>query len=332
MSIESEAAELPRFIEKLMSRQKEGDCPGLDTGFKRLNQVTHGLSQGIYVIGGMPGCGKTTLTWQIAFQVAQNNKEALVLFFSLDQGVEDLRIRLLSRLSGIQSESFYNGQLHKDGQASETLKLAEEEHRVATERLCLLGPEFDLHRGNLRDENGVHGYDGELLYDLPDGTHGTPSLPAWLYQEIERVKNQMGTKDTLVVVDYVQKLYPLRKYGSEYERINIAMDELGKLSERIRGPVMVVSEINRESYRNPRVDAFKNSGRIEYAADVACVLKRNGVNDEPREMELDVLKNRMGEIAVIEFDFFPKLAKFKEGDIRYPGGGRRGREALSEVR
>ncbi len=308
----SEAEELPRFIEKLMSRQKKGDCFGLDTGFPKLNKVTHGLNQGIYVIGGMPGCGKTTLAWQIAFQVAQNNKEALVLFFSLDQGVEDLRIRLLSRLTGIESESFYNGKLHEDGQARETLKLAVEEHKVATERLCLLGPELDMHRGAPRSDNGVHKYDGELLEDLPKGTYGPPSLPAWLYTEIEKGREQTGTKDTLVVVDYVQKMYPLRKYGGDYERINIAMDELRKLSERIHGPVLVVSEINRENYRNPGMDAFKNSGRIEYAADVACVLKRNGSKEKPREMELDVLKNRMGGTEVIPFDFSPKLAKFVE--------------------
>jgi replicative DNA helicase len=307
----SEAEELPRFIERLMSRRQGGDCLGLDTGFPKLNKVTHGLNQGIYVIGGKPGCGKTTLTWQIAFQVAQNN-EALVLFFSLDQGVEDLRIRLLSRLTGIESESFFNGQLHEDGQARETLKLAVEEHKVATERLCLLGPELDMHRGVPSNDSGLHRYDGELLEDLPKGTYGPPSLPAWFYMEIEKGREQVKTKDTLVVVDYVQKMYPLRKYGGDYERINIAMDELRKLSERIHGPVLVVSEINRENYLNPGIDSFKNSGRIEYAADVACVLKRKGTNETPREMELEVLKNRMGETGNIPFDFSPELAKFEE--------------------
>ena len=306
----SEAEMLPRFIHSWMKKQKDG-LNGLDTGFPRLNRLTHGLGRGIYVLGGKPGCGKTTLAWQIAFQVALRN-EALVVLFSLDQGLDDLRVRLLSRQTGIESELFYDGRLKGDDEALEVLKAALEENRDALGRLCLKGPEHDLYRGTAEYQQGNYYYMGDNLYDLSDGKDGPPSLPAWLLMEIESMKKEAGTRDTLLVVDYVQKMYPLRKHGNDYERLNIAMDELRKLSERIGGPVLVVSEINRENYESPGLDAFKNSGRIEYAADVACVLHERRRRDALREMELRVLKNRMGDTGVIEFDFYPALARFEE--------------------
>lgn len=169
-----------------------------------------------------------------------------------------------------------------------------------------------MHRGATSSDGGVHTYDSDLLSVLPDGKYGPPSLPAWFYETIKKMRKQIGTRDVFIVVDYVQKMYPLRKYGGDYERINIVMDELRKLSERIHGPVLVISEVNRESYKNPGMDAFKNSGRIEYAADVACILYEKRRTNSLREMELRMLKNRMGETAVIEFDFYTKVAKFEE--------------------
>lgn len=70
----------------------------------------------------------------------------------------------------------------------------------------------------------------------------------------------------LVVVDIFQAL----PTATEYEREGLAhwIRRLGNL--RGRGyVVLVVSEVNRQSYGNPGMGGFKSSGEIEYTADLA---------------------------------------------------------------
>ena len=311
MGMATEDQRLPQFVEKMISEHGEEDYVGLDTGFKRLNQLVHGLRQGLYTIGGKPGCGKTTLAWQIAFQVVQNNKKVTVIFLSLDQAADDLRMRLLSRLSGIGSEDLFRRRLEPESQEVKNLMSVIERHKKAAGRMYLLGPDYDLYRGFAISEGDGYDYDGEP-YANDRGHKRSPKPPGDFFHKLMPLIRDGSANKVFVVVDYLQKIFPTHRYSDDVARVSIVTDELRTLSECIHGPVLAVSEINRESYKNPGMDAFKNSGRIEYSADVACVLKRKGTKDEPREMELEVLKNRMGDTGVIELDFYPKLAKFEE--------------------
>lgn len=311
----TEAQRLPQFVEKMISEHGEEDHVGLDTGFKCLNQLVHGLRQGLYTIGGMPGCGKTTLAWQIAFQVAQNNKDVTVIFLSLDQAADDLRIRLLSRLSGIESEDLFCRRLEPESQEVKNLMSVIERYKKVAGRMFLLGPDYDLYRGFAISEGDANYYDGES-YANDMGHKRSPKPPGDFFQKLMPLIRDGSANKVFVVVDYLQKIYPTQRSPDDVARVSIVTDELRTLSERIHGPVLAVSEINRESYKNPGMDAFKNSGRIEYSVDVGCVLKRKGSKNSPREMEFEVLKNRMGNTGVIELDFYPKLAKFEEVDVR----------------
>lgn len=63
------------------------------------------------------------------------------------------------------------------------------------------------------------------------------------------------------------------------------------------------------------MEVFKESGEIEYSADIAGVLTTNKeasqINDK-REIELNIIKNRNGERAIIAYTFYPKTSKFVE--------------------
>ena len=81
---------------------------GLDCGFPHFNHVFNGLTEGVFVLAGMPGCGKTTLAKQIADQVAQRERTP-VLFYSFEQSAEELNIKSLARLSRTDSRKIWKG-------------------------------------------------------------------------------------------------------------------------------------------------------------------------------------------------------------------------------
>ena len=89
-----------------------------------------------------------------------------------------------------------------------------------------------------------------------------------------------------------------------------------------------MSSLNRAAYSNsdrPTLDAFKESGGIEYGADVGAVLwtdpksrkednQQQHLPEHQRQVSLFILKNRNGELAEIQMTFRPDVAKFTEVD------------------
>jgi replicative DNA helicase len=110
----SEAGLLPGFIAGLIAIQGKRDFLGLDTGWTHLNRVINGLMPGLFIVGGGPGSGKTTFVLQLAWQVAELN-QVPVLFYSLDQAVDDLRIRTVSRVINIENRDLFRGCLDPKG-------------------------------------------------------------------------------------------------------------------------------------------------------------------------------------------------------------------------
>ena len=71
------------------------------------------------------------------------------------------------------------------------------------------------------------------------------------------------------------------------------------------------------------MEAFKESGDIEFSADVGLILvedKEKGRGEENylgitrnwRRVYLDVVKNRNGERPRVELYFFPEVSRFRE--------------------
>ena len=89
---------------------------------------------------------------------------------------------------------------------------------------------------------------------------------------------------------------------------------------------MAVSSIGRVAYNAPSLSAYKESGGVEYGADLAGLMlprKLNGKTDAgdlvidgvKRKwigVDLAIVKNRNGERSKIEFQFFPAISRFVE--------------------
>lgn len=108
------------------------------------------------------------------------------------------------------------------------------------------------------------------------------------------------------------------------KNIDKAVIELKRISRDFKIPVLTLSSFNRANYKEAVMEAFKESGAIEYSSDVLFGLQFKGagskdfnVNEakkqDPREVELILLKNRNGRTGdVLNFNFYPKFNYFEE--------------------
>ena len=103
------------------------------------------------------------------------------------------------------------------------------------------------------------------------------------------------------------------------------MVELKRISRDFDLPVFALSSFNRESYRGPvTMEAFKESGAVEYSADVLLGIQMAGAGEkgfdldaakrqERRAVELVLLKNRNGAPwAKILMEYRAKYHLFQE--------------------
>jgi len=150
-------------------------------------------------------------------------------------------------------------------------------------------------------------------------------------QTIERIE-EMTEASTIrtgnrpvVIIDYLQVIQPPAESRlSEKQHIDQVIVRLKQLSRKLDLPVMAISSFNRASYEEggPTMKAFKESGSIEYSADVLLYMQLRKGKDEdinevkdrqPRPINLVILKNRRGQaFQEIPLDYYTKQNYFTE--------------------
>ena len=122
---------------------------------------------------------------------------------------------------------------------------------------------------------------------------------------------------------------PHSERGTDKTNTDYAILTLKRLSRDYKIPVVVISSFNRENYKNKvSMQAFKESGAIEYSTDVLIGLQLMGTGakdfdvniakrQEPRKIEAVILKNRNGRTGgKIGYNFYAMFNYFSElGEI-----------------
>lgn len=141
----------------------------------------------------------------------------------------------------------------------------------------------------------------------------------------------------IVVLDYLQILKPLSDKMTDKQQVDFNITEIKRISRDFDIPIFVVCSFNRENYtKEVSYEAFKESGAIEYSADVVMGLQlavmeeikntnkigeirekiNNAKNETPRQVQLIGLKNRNGKsFFKCEFNYYPAFNFFEEKDI-----------------
>ena len=133
----------------------------------------------------------------------------------------------------------------------------------------------------------------------------------------------------MVVVDYLQILAP-RDTGPKANDKQIVDDnvrELCKIRDQQQVIILLISALNRASYnRAITLESFKESGSIEYSADVILGMQYQGIGkgnfslekakaQSPRSLELMLLKMRYGQDGLrIPLLFYSESSCFQQPD------------------
>lgn len=280
------------------------------TGFPSLDAKLGGLYAGLYVLGAVSALGKTTLVHQIADQVAATGTP--VLYYSLEMSRLEMTTKSLSRHAAL---------LMGRDQAPTALQIR-------------TGKMNDMQRRRMPEV--VESYGGTMGKNM----HIIECGFDWTIDDIRKsVTDYVESTHTrpLVVVDYLQIIQAPDPRVSDKQKTDAVMRGLKKLQSDNKLTVIVISSLNRGNYLAPvDFESFKESGGIEYTADVVLGLQlevltradfpsknitdqRELVRQEkaatPRRLRLSCLKNRNGSSGWLQgFDYYPATDMFVERD------------------
>ena len=296
-TFKSEAEDWPTYFADLEAKQTKKEFIGLDTGFKHFNNLANGLPEGLFVVGAAPSVGKTTWAKQVADQIIGKNPKAVCLFVSLEQSREELRVKTLSRLSGIENRDILRGRLDPKSPGWERVKTASDKFLNST---------------------------AGRYFILEGDKTTTPELIRLAGLQVRRATN---AEALLIVVDYLQIVPTVEDFKDPRNRVDAVVSDLRRIARELGASIMAISSLSRRSYEVSDISAFKESGGVEYGADLgAIMLPRRDTAGKVEEgtvpldgvkhgwigVDLAYVKNRNGERGKIQFQFFPQISHFDE--------------------
>lgn len=279
----------------------------ISTGFEKLDEeLDGGLYEGLYIVGAISSLGKTTFCLQMADEIAKAGQD--VLIFSLEMARNELIAKSLSRLTAqVVNEKKLSQRLAKSTRAITTAKFYENYDMADLEVIDAAITKYEKYAERLFISEGI-GEIGvkEVRERVEEHIHITGQVP-------------------VVLVDYLQILAPNDPRSTDKQNIDKAVLELKRLSRDYKMTVLGISSFNRENYKmEVSMQAFKESGAIEYSSDVLIGMQLSGVGssgfnaDEamkknPREVELRILKNRNGKTGgKFQLEYYPQFNYFAE--------------------
>ena len=291
------------------------NTPAVPTGFKALDALLDGgLFEGLYILGAISSLGKTTFVQQIGDQIAQAGND--VLYISLEMARYELMAKSISRhtmLNVLQTGGDMSNAKTVRGitNGAKWKYYTPEEHALIGQAL----DDYSKYAGHLYIHEGV-------------GDIGVEKIAELTQQHIDITGNK-----PVVIIDYLQILEPYDRRMTDKQNTDKAVLELKRLSRKHKIPVIAISSFNRDSYKaEVSMQAFKESGAIEYGSDVLIGLQLKGASEkdetklaealasDPREVELKILKNRNGRrpSGVFNYNYHTMFNYFEE--VSHVGG------------
>lgn len=292
------------------------NLPHIITGFHNFDDAQGGLYTGLFVLGATPSLGKTTLLLQIGDNIAKSGN--FVLFFSLEQSRLELTTKSISRLTALRdiknaatAINIRRGKYISEKQR-ETVRQAIQDYQEFAANISIIELGIDATITTITD----------TVKRFIDFTGLRPVVIIDYLQIIRTDNERMSTKDT---VDYVIKV--LKKLQVDYNLVVIA-----------------ISSFNRTNYLAPvDYESFKETGSLEYTADVLLGLQPQIMTDDlfnaekkikekreaidkalsaiPRKVMLKNLKNRFGHKGYnCGFTYDPRFDLFTQ-DLNFKGAG-----------
>lgn len=270
---------LTAVIDDLDHHLLSDSLAGLATGFSDLDRRLSGLHPGdLVILAGRPAMGKTALALNIAENVANTGKAALV--FSLEMGANQLATRSLASLGGVSMERLRNRKLNDDDWDGITVALSK------------------LH-------------EAPLVID-ESGSLTVTQMAA----RARRVMRRQGL--SLIVIDYLQLMRGEgnnrnEELGDLTRRLKLLAKELHVpvilLSQLSR-------KCEERTNKRPMMSDLRESGAIEQDADIILMVYRdeyyNPGSSDAGTAEVMIAKHRMGATGEVRLSFQGEFSRFRD--------------------
>ena len=229
----------------------EQDIVGLDTGFKKLNEMIKGFKNGdLIIVAARPGMGKTTLCLNFMSQVLKSGTG--VVFFSLEMPAEQIMMRILSSKTSIPLQDIMTGKIDDEAMA----------------RLSDACGEFSEYKLFVHDSGYVNIHQ--------------------VRTQMRKLK-AMHPEISLCVIDYIGLMMSTNNYADRHIQIAEISRGLKLLARELDMPIIALSQLNRslESRANkrPMLSDLRESGAIEQDADIILFVYRDEFYLEQEEKE-----------------------------------------------
>lgn len=270
-------------LEKLA--KNKSDITGLATNFYALDKMTGGLQpKDLIILAARPAMGKTAFGLNLATNVALNTKKNVAIF-SLEMGAEQLLLRMIASVGGVDLNRLRSGRL---------------EHN-------------DWKRVN------------EALSELGDTNLCLEDASGMTVSEIRARCRRLANSEeglALVVIDYLQLISGGSRYaGQRTQEVSEISRALKTLAMELNIPVIALAQLSRSpelrENKRPNLSDLRESGSIEQDADIVTFLYRDDYYTKSEDesnpnsvSELIIGKHRNGSTGTIKLLFEKNISNF----------------------
>jgi len=306
------------FLEPYYKTLGDGtlDLLGIKTGIAELDKKTLGLD-GLIVLGGIAGQGKTSLALQLAFDVCELGTPTI--FYSLEMPRRAIFTKILNRLAQVKySDILLKGRQYLDetrqdknllGESVDFYKLLTKNHadklKTAKEKLAKTSDKFYLRSRESKE--------ADITFKSVE-------------REINLVKAEHTADKVLVVIDHLQ-VFNAGDYKDQIDKEGKLITGFKGISERTGATIVLISQKNKAGFTSSGLQTIKGSVDIVYLADVVMFLESESEKENNNSKDLDsiiatfgyqvlkhidlvIAKNRYNAPCKIQLDFNGEYSSF----------------------
>lgn len=235
-SIDDIIPELVADYEKWYAAKQELGTVGLPTGFKKFDEATGGLREGLHFLAASPGAGKTTFTLNIARNVASTGYPTL--FVSFEMNKKDLWHTCIAAVSKTALKKVFN--VSDEEMKPKDYQKIIEEHAKSLKNLY-------------------------IMQGKPTTTVQQIKLKA------KQLMQQTRKNRCLIIIDYIQYWagYIKDKSNRDFRLIvgDLAKEIRSQLADALESPVLVIAAQSRSGQGSSDMTSLRESSDLEYSAD-----------------------------------------------------------------
>ncbi len=284
--------QISKNLQKKRNSPTKKQITGIDTGFSFLNFLTKGWQPGsLNILAARPSVGKTTFAINLAYNAASKGKTS-VAFFSLEMSSTSIVEKLLASTSMISGSKIQTGDISN----SDWMAIEEAQRKLNDINFYI------------DDTSGIK--IGEIKTRLIKLKQNDPNLG-------------------LVIIDYLGLINSSDPNLIGKDKIDDITRSLKAVARDLNLAIICLSQLSRaneKEKRKPALSDLRDSGSIEQDADTVMFLNRvnyqksqevdqvkdDTLSNNTDEIEVDLKKNRLGQIGVIKLCFLMNVGKFTE--------------------